>query len=126
MPRNMGNVWLKIKVWTKITIFALLSIAILVFLFQNVNKPVTVWFWNDIPTTLLKVLIFTALFSVILTLLVGTTFKTVRQFKEMRHRSRTEKLESDIAEMRQKAAMLQTKPASTAGSSPAEIPVDRD
>src|SRR5438034_583253 len=107
----MGNFWLKIKVGTKIAVFAILSLAVLIFLIQNVNKPVKLWLWNEIDTTLLKALFFTALLSVVFTILLGTTFRTIRQIKELHARSRSEKLEQDIRDMKSKAAMLQTKPA---------------
>ena len=107
----MENLWLKIKFWTKLTVFGLLTLAVLVFVLQNVNKPVKLWVWNEHDTTLLTVVFFTALISVVFTLLVWTTFKTIRQFREMRLKSRTGKLERDMADMKTKAAMLQTKPA---------------
>lgn len=105
----MGNLWLKIKIWTKIVIFVVLLIAVLVFLVQNINKPVTIWLWNDIQTTLLKVLFVTVLISVIFTILIGTTRRTVRQIRELRARNRSRRLEEDLAEMKSKAAMLQTR-----------------
>ena len=105
----MGNLWLKIKIGTKIGIFAILTIAVLVFLFQNVNKEVKIWLWNEYQTTLLKVLFFTALISVIFTILIGTAMRTVRQIKELRTRNRAERLEAEVADMRSKAAMLQTR-----------------
>lgn len=114
----MASVWLKVKVGTKIAIFAILSIAALVFVIQNINKPVTVWLWNEYPTTLLKVLFFTVLVSVIFTILIGTAFRTVRQIKEIRARSRSERLEDEIREMKEKASMLQTRPSG--GSAAAE------
>jgi len=106
----MANLWLKIKVGTKIAIFAILTIATLVFIVQNVNKSVTIWFWNEYPTTLLKVLFFTVLVSVIFTLLLTTTFRTIRQIREIRSRSRSQRLEEEIRDMKSKASMLQTKP----------------
>src|SRR6266550_3037893 len=111
----MGNLWLKIKIWTKVTAFALLTLAALVFLIQNVNKPVTLWLWNDIQTTLLKVLLCTALISVVFTILLGTTFRTIRQIRELRARSRAAALEAEVRDMRSKAAMLKTKPAGGGG-----------
>ena len=107
----MGNFWLKIKVGTKIAVFAILSLSVLIFLVQNVNKPVKLWLWNEIDTTLLKAMFGTALISVVFTILLGTTFRTIRQIKEIRARSRAEQLEEDIRDMKSKAAMLQTKPA---------------
>jgi hypothetical protein len=106
----MANLWLKIKVTTKVTIFVILTLAALLLLFNNVNKPVKIWLWNEYDTTLLKVLFFTALFSAIFTFLLGTALRTIRQIKELRARSRSEKLEQEVADMKAKAAMLQTKP----------------
>src|SRR3954465_2400607 len=97
---SMGNLWLKIKVGTKIALFALLSLAALIFVVQNVNKPVTIWLWNDIETTLLRVLFVTALVSVVFTILIGTAFRTVRQIKELRARNRSLQLEQDLAAMK--------------------------
>jgi len=114
----MTNLWLKIKIGTKITVFAILSLAVLIFLIQNVNKPVNVWLWNDIDTTLLRVLFVTMLVSVVFTILVGTTFRTIRQIRELRARSRASKLEKEVADMRAKAAMLQTRPSAAGSATP--------
>jgi hypothetical protein len=121
----MGSVWLKIKVGTKIAVFAVLTIVTLVFVIQNINKPVKIWLWNEYDTTLLKVLFFTALISVVFTILIGTGFRTVRQIKEIRARSRSQRLEEEIRDMKEKASMLQTKPP---GASSADLgpPVTRD
>ena len=120
----MGNLWLKIKVGFKIGIFVLLTIATLVFVIQNINKPVTIWLWNDYPTTLLKVLFFTVLVSVIFTILIGTGFRTLRQIRELRARSRADQLEQEIKDMKEKAAMLQTRPpnGTSAAVSPPPAP----
>ena len=45
-------------------------------------------------------------------------FRTVRQIRELRVRSRAAKLEAEVRDMRSKAAMLQTKPAG-GGATPA-------
>ena len=116
----MGNLWLKIKIWTKVIAFALLTLAVLIFLVQNINKSVTLWLWNDIETTLLKVVFFTALISVLFTVLLGTTFRTVRQIRELRSRNRSDKLEREVADMRAKAAMLHTKPVPGAAAASLE------
>lgn len=118
----MGNLWLKIKVGTKITIFVVLLIATLLFVFNNINKPVTIWLWNDYQTTLLKVLFFTVLVSVIFTILIGTAFRTVRQIREIRARSRSQRLEDEIRDMKDKASMLQTRPAPGAGAGDSTTP----
>ena len=109
----MASLWLKIKVGTKITIFVVLLIATLLFVVNNINKPITIWLWNDYQTTLLKVLFFTVLVSVIFTVLIGTLFRTIRQIREIRARSRADQLEQEIRDMKEKAAMLQTRPGNS-------------
>ena len=125
----MGSLWLKIKVGTKLAIFVILTIATLLFVFNNTNKEVTIWLWNDYQTTLLKVLFFTVLVSVIFTMLIATAFRTLRQIREIRARSRNERLEEEIRDMKEKASMLQTRQPGGGGggpspaSSPASAPV---
>ena len=114
----MANLWLKTKVVTKIAIFVILLIATLLFVFNNSNKPVKIWLWNEYDTTLLKVLFFTVLVSVIFTILIGTAFRTLRQIREIRARSRSQKLEEEIREMKEKASMLQTRPAGGSTTTP--------
>ncbi len=124
----MGNLWLKIKVGTKITIFVILLIATLLFVVNNINKTAKIWLWNEYETTLLKVLFFTVLVSVIFTLLITTAFRTIRQIREIRARSRSERLEEEIRDMKQKASMLQTRPSSssTDSTSPASFTTSID
>ena len=121
----MGNLWLKIKVGTKIAIFVILLIATLLFVFNNSNQRVKIWLWNEYDTTLLKVLFFTVLTSVIFTVLIGTAFRTIRQIKEIRARSRSQRLEEEIRDMKSKASMLQTKPPGN-GTSTASFTVASD
>jgi hypothetical protein len=125
----MANLWLKIKVGTKIAIFVILTIATLLLVVQNINKPVKIWLWNEYDTTLLKVLFFTVLVSVIFTVLLATAFRTIRQIREIRARSRSQRLEDEIRDMKSKASMLQTKlPGSggNSGTSPASFTVSSD
>lgn len=108
----MSNLWLKIKIWTKVTIGTILVLYILFFVYHNGNKPVTIWwlFFNDeFQTHLIPILFFTFVFGVIVTILVRTTFRTIRQVREMKARTRTERLEQAMADMKAKAARLQTK-----------------
>src|SRR4051812_26371471 len=141
----MGTLWLKIKVWTKIAVFSFLTLYILIFVVKNGDRDAKFWYWfgKDYQVPLLFLVFFAFLVGVIGTILVRTTFKTVGQFKEMRHRARTEKLEQQVADMTMKASMLQTRPSASAiptsttdtsaswssspGSSSAPVePVDRD
>jgi uncharacterized integral membrane protein len=110
----MGNFWLKVKVWTKITVFVLVAIYLLIFIFSNSNQSLEIWIWfgSTIKTSLLKLILSLLLMGVIGTLLVRMAFGTVRQIKELRQRGRTEQLHKDVADMRAKAGILQTKPGS--------------
>ncbi len=115
--------WLKIKVWTKVTLFGLLFLYVLIFIYQNSDKTAKFWYWRGRePEPSVLVLVLCAfLTGVVGTVLLRTTFKTLRQVREMQTRSRTERLTREVTEMKAKAAMLRTKPAAGAegsGASP--------
>ena len=107
----MGNLWLRFKIWAKILLFAGIAIYTLVFVAKNSQAQVTMWVWfNRSPKT--SVLIFglsSFLVGVVVTLLVRTTFVTIRQIREVRDRGRSEKLSREIADMQAKAGLLQTR-----------------
>jgi uncharacterized integral membrane protein len=100
--------WLKFKAWVKLITVGFLTLFILVFIFKN-NTDVTIWLWNDIQTTVMNVVLVTMLVSIIGTLLVWTTFGTLRQLRAARLRAAVEQ----ATELRQKAAQLQTRPTSS-------------
>src|SRR5688500_11792479 len=104
--------WLKIKVWTKVTLFALLFLYALAFIIAISEKEATFWYWyNREPELPVLILVLCAfLTGVVGTVLLGTTFRTLRQVREMQARSRAERLEREVNAMRNKAAMLRTKP----------------
>jgi hypothetical protein len=122
----MGNLWLKIKVWTKITVFVLALIYILLFVMENADKPVTIWVWfgdgNNINTTLLRLAPSLLAVGVVGTLLTRTALKTIGQFREMQKKNRTAQMGSDLASIKARAAMLQTKPSSAPGMGPSSAP----
>ena len=112
----MGNLWLKIKVWTKVLLFALLVTYAVLFIMRNSERKAYPWFWFDRPqetseTTVLRLVLFAFLTGVVGTLLVRTTFVTLRQMREVRQRSRAGRMERELADMKAKAAMLRRKPA---------------
>ncbi|HEY7088195.1 MAG TPA: LapA family protein [Tepidisphaeraceae bacterium] len=117
----MGNLWLKIKVWTKSLIFGALLLYGLLFILNNSGQAVKFWYWPWKPvyeTSMLVLILVTFLAGVIGTVLVRTTFKTLRQMRQLRERGRIERLERETADMKAKAAMLQTRTAGSAGSIP--------
>ena len=115
----MGNLWLKIKVWTKVLLLAAVIVYAALFVVRNSERTATFWYWFDRPedasqTTVLRLVLFAFLTGVVGTLLVRTTFVTLRQMREMRQRSRTERMQRELEDMKAKAAMLRTKPADEA------------
>jgi uncharacterized integral membrane protein len=105
----MGNLWLKIKVWTKAIIGLIVVLYALFFAYNNSDQT-TVWLWHS-PTQSKLLLLAIAFFAgVICTILVRTTIRTLRQIRDLKNRSRTDRIERELADMKQKASRLQTKP----------------
>jgi uncharacterized membrane protein YciS (DUF1049 family) len=123
----MSSMWLKIKIWTKVVIFAVVAVYLLVFFLKNNEQEVSFWYWynREPKTPLLLLVAISFLVGVLVAILVRMMFKTVHQVREMRARSRTERLEREVADMKSKAAMLQTKtsPSSPSAPSNGEIPL---
>jgi hypothetical protein len=125
----MTNLWLKIRIWTKVVVFSAVGLYALAFVVSNwdvhvprVTIPLITAYY-DVP--LLTVLLMTAVVSVVGTWLLGTIVRTVRQLKDMRSRGRTAKLEKEMAQMKAKAGMLQTKaPEPVAPAKPAAMDDD--
>jgi len=121
--------WEKIKLWTRIVIFGALTLYLLVVVLMNwdkrLNGPLQLVFVTFESPRVLVVLLVTALLSVFGWWLTKTVYKTTRQFRSARDRSRTAKLEKDMAEMRAKASMLREKEreAPVATSAPQGFPV---
>ena len=113
----MGNIWLKIKIWSKIVFVAVILIYLLIFVAKNSTETVKFWFWVNREPAQTSVLLFglyAVLTGVVFTVLVSTTVRTFRQVRELRGKSRTDRLERNMAEMRAKAGMLRPKPAGSA------------
>ena len=82
------------------------------------------WFWfGTEPETRVLTLVTGAFAAgVIATILIGTTFRTIRQTRELRTRTRAEKMERQVAEMQAKAGRLQTRQSAAPGASIGEPP----
>jgi len=117
--------WIKIKNWTKGIIFALGVIYAAIFVYNNSGSPVSFWWWfgHTPQTTVFYLAAFAFAAGVIFTLLVRMMWGTVRQFRKMGASNRTEKLEREMADMKAKAAMLQSKP--TTSSDGVTVQVDQ-
>jgi hypothetical protein len=85
------------------------------------------WFGREPQTSPLFLTFLAFVAGVVVTLLLSTTFKTIRQIRELRSKGRLERLEREHAEMKAKAAMLQTKTTvsqSTSGATTVASPTD--
>jgi uncharacterized integral membrane protein len=117
----MGDFWLKVKVWTKTTLFAILILYLLLFLYNNSGDTVSFWWWFGHKEEHGKLTFAFGAFmlGVILTILLRTTFATMNQVRDLKTRSRSQRMEKDIQDMKEKAARLQTRsaPAAPGGQS---------
>ena len=121
----MNTFWQKFLAGLRLVVLAILLIHIVLFVILNISAVVDtrlslIYKAYDRPNFLL-VMLLTSIISIFGWWLLRTTLKTMRQFSNSRTRSRTTKLERDMADIRTKAAMLQTKP--TPGS--VTVQVDR-
>ena len=108
----MGNLWLKVKIWVKVLLLLAVVIYVVVFTYKNAEEHVRLWYWyNHQPTTnVLMLALCSFLAGVVGTLLVRTTYTTVRQISELQSRQRAQRLDRAVADMQAKAAMLRSKP----------------
>ena len=106
----MGTTWLKIKVWTKITVFTMVGLIIIITLSRNWDTRVPhvdLLFEKWEQPRLLVVLLMTSIFSIFGWWLFRTIFKTMRQMQDVRRRAHLERIEREHADMVAKAAKLQ-------------------
>lgn len=108
----MSNFWLQMKIWFKGVLIGLVVLYALAFLIMNLGQqPVRLWFWFN---TRLEISPLLLVFVMLVlgaagALLARATLTTISQFREYRRRARTERLERDLAAMKQKAGMVRTR-----------------
>jgi uncharacterized integral membrane protein len=109
--------WLKIKVWTKVVVFGLVLLYSMIFILANKDGTAKFWYWfgREPEWPVLFLVLGAFITGVILTVLLRTTFKTLRQFRELQSRSRADKLHREMEMMKTKAAMLRTRDGAAAG-----------
>lgn len=119
--------WEKIKLWTRVILFGALAIYLLIVVAVNwelkVGGTLSLLFVKYEQPRVLVVLLVTAVLSIFGWWLTRTIFKTVRQFRSMRQRNRTARLERDLADMKAKATMLQTKESTPVAAAAPGFPV---
>ena len=80
----MGDLWLRIKVWTKVALFALLFVYVITFIFKNIEPRIILWVWynRQIDLSVLLLALVAFVIGVLGTILSRTTFKTLRQVRQ--------------------------------------------
>lgn len=105
--------WEKFKFYTRVILFSALALYLLVVVTLNwgvvVDGQLRLVFTEFDKPRVLMVMLVTGVLSVVAWWLIRTIFKTLRQFRTLRERSRTAKLEKEVADMKAKAGMLQTR-----------------
>lgn len=111
--------WLKIKVWTKVTLFAAVVLYVLIFIFMNGDKTAKFWYWpkREPEWPVLFLVLGAFLTGVIGTILIRTTFTTLRQLRDLKVRSLAERRERELQELKRLEAMRH-KPAVAAEPEP--------
>ena len=120
----MSNFWLKIRIWTKTVLYVALLLYALLFFFNN-TADVTIWYWfgKSFTGATWWVMLFVFAGGAIAAMLIRTIFKTIHQIRELKNRNQTTKMQRELAEMKSKAAMLQTKPSAPPGTMVIDSPL---
>lgn len=109
----MKNSWLKIKMWTKVSVFGAVAIYVFAFILLNRNARISPTldfvFKKYDEVNALLVLLLTGIFSIFGWSLFRTIFKTLRQMRDVNRRAHLERIEREHTDMRAKAAKLQTR-----------------
>ena len=118
------NLWLKIKIWTKMLALGFVVIYLFFFVYKNADDKANVWVWyaREYNVRVLALAFCTFLAGILVTMLTRTIVVTVRQIKEATQRARQVQMEKDLADMKQKAARLQTKAEPVRESRPSDLP----
>jgi H+/Cl- antiporter ClcA len=95
------NTWLKIRVWTKVILFVIVALYVLIFVLKNTGegKQVSLWVWFDHTPTMPVLFFIPAAFflGVITTLLVRTITRTLGQIRQMKRKQAEKEAAAIIA-----------------------------
>jgi len=105
----MSDIWIRIKFWIKTTLISVLAVYTCLFIYNNtgVSRQVTFWWWfhQEPQTSVFLLALISFIAGVFSTLLIRTTFTTMKQWRIMK----AAKAQRELAEMQTKAARLQTR-----------------
>jgi len=110
----MQTFWQKLWLWFRSFLLLAVFAHVVLFLILNmravVDPELSLIYASYAKPGLLLVLLSTAVISIFGWWLFWTVFRTIRQIRESNMRGNQVKLEKKLADMEQKASMLQTKP----------------
>lgn len=119
----MGTFWEKLKFWTKAIVFGVAVLYLFIVVAANwslvIDGDLNLIVAKYQKPHVLTVLLVTAVISIFGWWLLRTIFKTLRQWQHLQDRSRTAKLEKEMADMKAKAGMLQTRETPVPSAIPA-------
>lgn len=109
----MGNLWAKIKLWTKGIVFGVLCLYAAFFIVENLGNRTKVWlvFGYDPDLPILIWLIFAFFTGVITNILVRAARTALRQLRELKERTLMERIQREHEQKLARAEALNAKPA---------------
>jgi len=117
------NFWLKLRVWTKVILFSILALYIILFLVFNLGTTTNLWLYpgtgGQLQSSVLLLSMGAFLFGVIVTLLTRTIMRTAAQIKLMKRK----RLEKEAAAVIARAAKLRVREEQSATSAGQGFPV---
>ena len=101
----LSDAFLKLRIWLKIAVLALVLIYFLLFLYFN-SQQTTLWLFpgTRFETNVIVALLGAFLLGSLLTLLLRMLYTTLTQIRTSQQRTRAARLEREIDEMKAKAA----------------------
>src|SRR5262245_25740616 len=105
----MNELWIQIKFWIKTTLISVAVIYAGLFVYNNSGEDRTVQFWwwigHEPKTSVFFLALMSFIAGSIVTLLVRTTFATMKQYKK----AKVARLQKEREDQLLKASKLQTK-----------------
>ncbi len=103
------NLWLKIRVWSKIIFFSIIALYILLFALNNLTTKTKLWVFFGQEWTFESSVLLMALgafvLGIIATLLTRTIFRTMAQLREMKRK----RMEKEAVAIISRASKLRTR-----------------
>src|SRR5436190_22768471 len=104
----MQNLWLKIKIWTKVVIAGVIGLYVLLFVLQNGGRQAKFWYWfnHDYEPSLLSLVCIAFLIGGLVAVLATPPFRTIRQIRDLRRRNRAARGQALLRPQETKDPML--------------------